>query len=100
MDNGKVVLGILAGVAAGALLGILFAPEKGSTTRKRIYRRGEDLTDDLKDKFDDFMDGVSEKFEKVKKDVTNFAEKSMNNAEAAEKNLEKDLEKEVKAAKH
>lgn len=100
MDNGKVVLGILAGVAAGALLGILFAPEKGSTTRKRIYRRGEDLTDDLKDKFDEFMDGVSEKFEKVKKDVTNFAEKSMNNAEAAEKNLEKDLEKEVKAAKH
>ena len=32
MDSGKVVLGVLAGVAAGAILGILFAPEKGSVT--------------------------------------------------------------------
>jgi gas vesicle protein len=32
MSSGKMVLGILAGLAAGALAGILFAPEKGSVT--------------------------------------------------------------------
>ena len=30
MDSGKLVLGVLAGLAIGATLGILFAPDKGS----------------------------------------------------------------------
>lgn len=39
MNSGKVVLGALAGLAAGALLGILFAPDKGSETRKKSRKR-------------------------------------------------------------
>ena len=36
MNSGKLVLGLLAGLAAGAVLGILFAPEKGTETRLKI----------------------------------------------------------------
>lgn len=65
MKSGNVVLGVLAGLAAGALMGILFAPEKGSKTRKQIMRKGDDYADELKEKFDDIIDSVSEKYESL-----------------------------------
>jgi gas vesicle protein len=77
MSTGKVLLGVVAGLAAGALLGILFAPEKGSDTRRLIKRKSEDLADELKDKFEDFLETVSEKFEKVNDEVSDIAEKTM-----------------------
>ena len=48
MSSGKLITGILAGIATGALLGILFAPDKGDETRKKISKKGTDLTDSLK----------------------------------------------------
>jgi len=76
MNIQKLLLGILAGVAGGALAGILFAPEKGSKTRKRISRKGEKYSDDVKDKFEEFYDKVNTKFDDVKDHVTKFAEQT------------------------
>ncbi|MFW5831035.1 MAG: YtxH domain-containing protein [Prolixibacteraceae bacterium] len=77
MSTVKVLLGVVAGAAAGALAGILFAPEKGSKTRKKILRQGEDYSDALKEKFDDLLKVITEKFDKVKEDVSGYADKKM-----------------------
>jgi len=66
MKKGNVVLGLLAGLAAGAVLGILFAPEKGSRTRRKIMHKGEDMAADLKEKFDGMLDDINDKYESVK----------------------------------
>ncbi len=75
MSTGKVVLGTLAGLAVGAILGILFAPDKGSKTRKKIIDKGDDVIEDLKAKFDDLCDAVTEKFTNTKEDAENLLEK-------------------------
>ena len=57
---------LLWGFTLGLVTGLLLAPEKGSETRKKISRKAADLTD----KFDDFIDSVSEKLDSF----TNVAE--------------------------
>ena len=50
-NTGKIITALLAGAAAGAVLGILFAPEKGSETRKKVSDEGKRLAQSLKEKF-------------------------------------------------
>jgi len=76
MNPGKVLLGVLTGVAAGALLGILFAPDKGSNTRKQISKKGEDFTEGLKEELSKFLENISIKFDEVKEDVPDVTEQT------------------------
>ena len=91
MDSGKVFLGVLAGLAACAVLGILFAPEKGSETRKKLAGKGEDYSDLVKEKVNEFLGSMTEKFEKVKEEVSDFAEHAYSKAD--------DMKKEAKTVK-
>jgi gas vesicle protein len=65
-DTGKVLLGVLAGLAAGALLGILFAPNKGSETRRKIAKKGEEVTGGIKETFNDLIDELNQKIDTAK----------------------------------
>ncbi len=75
MKTGKLVLGLLAGVAAGAVLGILFAPSKGTKTRKRLMSKAGKYTDELKEKYDGMADAVAEKYDELKADAENIISK-------------------------
>jgi len=68
MSKVNVVIGALAGFAIGALLGVLFAPDKGPETRKKIAKKSKDTSDSLKNKFNEFVDKMTEQFEKVKEE--------------------------------
>ena len=48
-DNSKVVVALLAGLAAGAALGILFAPEKGTETRDKLTESLKKLGDSIRE---------------------------------------------------
>lgn len=76
MSTGKVLLGVLAGIAAGATLGILFAPDKGSNTRRKITKKGEGYAEELKDKFNDLFTTLSEKYEEVKEETEELVGKT------------------------
>ncbi|MES2110719.1 MAG: YtxH domain-containing protein [Bacteroidota bacterium] len=48
-DNSKVIVALLVGVAAGAALGILFAPDKGTETRDKLSESLKSLGDSIKE---------------------------------------------------
>jgi gas vesicle protein len=71
-DNSKTVIALLAGIAAGTVLGLLFAPEKGSETRDKLSESLKNLGDSIKERAADEIDNLSEFKEKV---VTNIKSK-------------------------
>ena len=61
---------ILIGFTAGLLVGLLFAPAKGSETRATISRRGRDL----KNQFNDLVDAISDKLDSLTGEVEGMAD--------------------------
>jgi hypothetical protein len=60
------------GVLVGILLGVLFAPDSGEETRKKISRRAQGI----KDNYDDFADNVADTYNKVKRKAGNIVSKA------------------------
>ena len=67
MSKGKLITGVLAGAAAGAILGVLLAPDKGTETRKKIAKKGNDFTDSVKDGIDKLSESITDKFQSIKR---------------------------------
>ncbi len=66
MARGRIILGIVAGLAVGAIVGILIAPDKGSATRKKLIHKGETYVDNLKEKINGLLTNGKKRFEKVR----------------------------------
>lgn len=68
-NTGKILTALGAGAAVGALLGVLFAPDKGSETRRKINGQGKKMVDNVQAKFRRGRD----KFNDMKEDLIQTA---------------------------
>jgi gas vesicle protein len=56
----KIVAATAVGVGIGALLGVLFAPDKGSATRDKIKDKSKKLAHTGKEKINEFKEEIVE----------------------------------------
>ncbi len=75
MSKSKVLAGLLVGAAAGAVLGLLLAPEKGSDTRKKISDKKNKFGEDLKTKFGEVKETIKGKYDNIRSDANELLEK-------------------------
>src|SRR3989338_1095523 len=69
MGTGKIMTGIAFGAAIGSLLGALYAPDKGSKTRKKLSKKGAEYADELKGRFNEFLDGLKDDKEDLEETI-------------------------------
>jgi gas vesicle protein len=83
----KVVIALLAGLAAGAALGILFAPEAGTETRDKLSESLKNLGDSIKETAAAEINNLS-----------GLKDKMMNNLKAKVKNVEEEYQDDIEHA--
>ncbi len=81
-STSKVILGILGAAAAGAVIGMLLAPEKGSDMRQKVKDTANDWACQLADLFAEGkseLNNMKNKAAKTARDIKNQAEDRYNN---------------------
>ena len=98
MDNSKsasaskAVGAVALGVLAGTALGVLFAPNKGRKTRKKIAGNTSRMAKDVKKKVTDEVKSLKKKAVKLEKKAENILTDFKNGIEENATNLEKKVQ--------
>jgi gas vesicle protein len=83
-STGKTLIALASGAAIGAVLGILFAPDKGDKTRQKIKDGYKDLEKDMKSRLANAKLDLEQTYEEMvsnmsykTEDVITFLEKKL-----------------------
>ncbi|SHJ11487.1 YtxH domain-containing protein [Aquimarina spongiae] len=94
-NNSNTVLGVLAGTAIGATLGILFAPDKGSNTRKKIVEEASATRDRIADEAITLKDQMAATLSTKKETLDDQLEAIVSDASHQAEDLITSLEKKL-----
>tara|TARA_R110000868_G_scaffold150063_3_gene372999 strand:- start:62400 stop:62729 length:330 start_codon:yes stop_codon:yes gene_type:complete len=78
-DSGNTLLALLTGAAIGAGIGILYAPDKGTKTRKRIKKKAMETSDDLTSRISLAKEELTKTAEAKKVDFDQKLEETISN---------------------
>jgi len=102
-DDSKILIALLAGMAAGAALGILFAPEKGSETRDKLSDSLKNLGDSIRDRAAEEIENLTDFKEKVVENIRSkirLAEDDFTEAKATVNNVSDETERKYNKVKN
>ncbi|MEZ4857623.1 MAG: YtxH domain-containing protein [Flavobacteriaceae bacterium] len=97
--TGNVITGIVSGLAVGATLGILFAPDKGSKTRKKIKKTATDSKDAIVAKTNEISEQISKTFTSKKDEFSNELDKMVDDMSGKAEDVIATLEKKLETLK-
>lgn len=76
MDNtGKTLAALIFGAVAGALTGLLFAPESGDKTRKKLNQTANDILYDLEDAWEASAERIKELTDEAIEEIEKYSKK-------------------------
>ena len=78
-DTSKMIGALLIGALAGAALGILFAPDKGSVTRAKLAGGAKDLAEDVKQKIKNEIQALRSKINELESLSKEAVHETVNN---------------------
>ncbi|HZG01869.1 MAG TPA: YtxH domain-containing protein [Chitinophagales bacterium] len=101
-DSGKLLTALFVGAAAGAAVGLLFAPDKGTETRRRLAGAAQDLADEASNRFTEgktALKNVRDRLANGAEELRDKAENRLDSIKGKAQNLADDASNSFNAAK-
>lgn len=89
MKTSNILLSVLGSAFVGALLGVLFAPDKGTKTRKELSKKGDEYAGIAKKEYEDILKRMNKQYDNLKSQSDDLLSKSKSKAEELRDDLEK-----------
>ncbi len=93
--SGNTFLALLTGAAIGSVLGLLYAPEKGDETRRKISKGAKDAKKKLDQQIKETTDSLSASAQKAKKNFDQKLDETLTTASAKADDIIVALEKKL-----